>query len=65
MNLCTVHNLTAIRKKLPVGFFGHVMPSDGLGTGMMLECGDGRRRVRPRRRWMDEIHEVPGMKLAE
>ena len=24
-----------------------------------------RRRGRPRRRWMDEIHEVTGMKLAE
>jgi len=32
----------------------------------MLACGEGRRRRgRPRRRWMDEIHEVTGMKLAE
>ena len=34
--------------------------------GMMLACGEGRRkRRRPRRRWMNEIHEVTGMKLVE
>jgi len=33
---------TAIRRKL--GFFGHVMRSDGLENGMMLAHGDGRRR---------------------
>ena len=55
---------TAIRRKL--GFFGHVMRSDRLEKEMMLACGEGwRRRGRPRRRWMDEIHEVTGMKLAE
>ena len=48
---------TAIRRKL--GFFGHVMRSDGLEREMMLACGEGRRRRRrPRRRWMDEMHEV-------
>jgi len=42
------------------------MRSDGLEKGMMLVCGEGRsRRGRPRRRWMDEIHEVTGTKLAE
>jgi len=40
------------------------MLSDGLEKGMMLACGEGRRR-RPRRRWMDELQEVTGMKLAE
>jgi len=55
---------TAIRRKLR--FFGHVMRSDGLEKGMMLACGEGRkRRGQPRRRWMDEIHEVTGMKPAE
>src|SRR6218665_2889474 len=55
---------TAIRRKR--AFFGHVMRSDGLEKRMMLACGEGRRRRgRPRRRWMDEIHEVTGMKLAE
>src|SRR6218665_2389810 len=55
---------TALRRKL--GFFGNVMRSDGLEKGMMLAHGDGRRRRgRPRRKWMDEIHEVTGMKLAE
>src|SRR6218665_1748917 len=55
---------TALRRKL--GFFGHAMQSDGLEKGIMLAFGDGRRRRgRPRRTWMDEIHEVTGMKLAE
>ena len=46
---------TAIRRKL--GFFEHVMRSDGLEKGMILACGEGRRRRgRPRRRWMDEIY---------
>jgi len=31
----------------------------------MLAHGDGRSRGRPRRKWIDEIHEVTGMKLAE
>src|SRR6218665_2215379 len=50
---------TALRRK--PGFFGHVMRSDGLEKGMMLAHGDvRRRRGRPRRKWMDEIHEVVG-----
>ena len=54
----------ALRRKL--GFFGHVMRSDGLEKGMMLAHGDGRRRRgRPTRKLMGEIHEVTGMKLAE
>ena len=56
---------TALRRKL--GFFGHVMQSDGLEKGKMLAHGERRRRRRgrPRRKWMDEILEVTGMKLAE
>ena len=56
---------TAIRIK--PGCFEHVMRSDGLEKGMMLACWEGRRRRRgwPRRKWLDEIHEVTGMKLAE
>jgi len=42
------------------------MRSDGLEKGMMLAHGDGRRsRGRPRRKCMDEIYAVTGMKLAE
>jgi len=42
------------------------MRSDGLEKGMILAHGDGRRRRgHPRRKWMDEMHEVTGMKLAE
>ena len=45
---------------------GHVMRSNGLAKRMMLAHGDGRRRSgRPRRKWMNEIHEVTGMRLAE
>ena len=33
---------TALRRKL--GFFGHVMRSDGLEKRMMLAFGDGRRK---------------------
>ena len=46
--------------------FGHVMTADGLEKQMMLSCGEGRRgRGRPRRRWMDEIHETMKMNLSE
>src|SRR6218665_348591 len=55
---------TALGRKL--GFFGHVMQSDGLEKRMILAYRDGRRRRgRPRRKWMDEMHEVTGMKLVE
>ena len=43
-----------------------VMRSDELEKGMMLAHEDGRRRRgRPRRKWMDEIHEVTGMKMMK
>jgi len=33
---------------------------------VMLACREGRRkRGRPRRRWMDEMHEVTEIKLVE
>ena len=42
------------------------MRSDGLEKQMMLACGEGsRKQGRPRRKWMDEIHERTGMNLAE
>ena len=55
---------TVLRTKLR--FFGHVMKSDGLEKEMMLACEEGRRKQgRPRKKWMDEIHEAIGMNLAE
>ena len=55
---------TVLRAKLR--FFGHIMRSDGLEKQMMLACGEGsRKQGRPRRKWMDEIHETTGMNLAE
>ena len=46
------------------------MRSDGLEKQMMLACGEGsrkqgRKQGRPRRKWMDEIHETTGMNLEE
>ena len=55
---------TVLRRRLR--FCGHVMLSDGLEKEMMLACGEGRRKQgRPRKKWMDEIHETTGMNLAE
>jgi hypothetical protein len=54
----------AARQKM--AFFGHVMRANGLEKEMMLACGEGkRRRGRPRRRWMEEIHERTKMNLEE
>ena len=55
---------TVLRRKL--GFFGHVMRSNGLEKDMMLAYREGRRKQgRPRKRWMDEVHETTGMNLEE
>jgi len=40
-------------------YFGHVVRSDGLEKTFMFGMGNGgRSRVRPRRRWMDEVVET-------
>ena len=55
---------TMLRAKLR--FFGHVMRSNGMEKEMMLAFGEGgRKQGRPRKRWMDMIHETTGMNLAE
>jgi len=47
-------------------FFGHVMRANGMEKDMMLACGEERwKRGRPRKRWMEEIHTMLGMSLAE
>ena len=54
----------AARQKMR--FFGHVMRADGLEKEMMLAHGEGKRkRGRPRRRWMEEIHKTTRMKLEK
>ena len=54
----------AIRQKM--AYFGHVMRANGMEKEMMLACGEGkRRRGRPRKRWMEEIHETTNMNLSE
>jgi len=44
---------TAIRRKQ--GFFGHVMRSDWLEKGMMLACGERRRRRGQPRSWQHKV----------
>jgi hypothetical protein len=42
------------------------MRADGMEKEMMLACGEGRRgRGRPRKRWMEEIHETMMMNIPE
>ena len=54
----------AARQKMT--YFGHVMRANGMEKEMLLACGEGRRsRGRPRRRWMEEIHETTKMNLSE
>ena len=55
---------TATWRKL--SYFGHVMRSNGLEKELMTACGEGRkRRGRPRRRWLDEVHEKSSMSLEQ
>ena len=54
----------AIKQKMI--YFGHVMRADGMEKRMMLASGEGRRRRgRPRKRWMEEIHRRTAMNLAQ
>jgi len=47
-------------------FFGHVMRANGMEKDVMLACDEGRRkRGRPRKKSMEEIHTMSGMNLAE
>ena len=55
---------TVLTRKL--GFFGHVMRSNGLEKDMMLAYEEGRRKQgRPRKRWLDEVQETTGMNLEQ
>src|SRR6218665_4008007 len=47
-------------------FFSHVMRANGIENDMMLACFEGRRkRGRPKKKWMKEIHTMSWMNLAE
>lgn len=46
-------------------YFGHVMRADGLEKTMILACGEGARRGRPRTRWMENVHRRAGMNLEQ
>jgi hypothetical protein len=52
--------------KLKLEYFGHVVRADGLEKSIMLGMGDGHRnRGRPRRRWLEDITELTGLRLQE
>ena len=54
----------AVKQKMM--FFGHVMQANGMEKDMILACGEGRRkRSCPRKRWMEGIHTMSGMNLAD
>ena len=59
-------SLRQMAAKQKMEFFGHVMRTNGMEKDMMLACGEGRRkRGRPRKKWMEEIHTMPGMNLVD
>ena len=58
----TMLELKVLRIKL--SYFGHVVRGDGLEKAVMLGMGNGSRsRGRPRRRWLDELLEITGLRL--
>ena len=55
--------LQAIILKQKLSYFGHVMRSESLEKTTMLGMGGGKRKGRPRSRWIDEILQTTGMGL--
>ena len=52
--------------KLNLQYFGHLMRRvDSLEKTLMLEGNGGRRRGRPRMRWLDGIINLMDMSLSE
>ena len=56
-----------MRLKLKLQYFGHLMGRvDSLEKTLMLGgIGDGRRRGRPRMRWLDGITDLKDVSLSE
>src|SRR6218665_1143966 len=59
--VCSVYATNSAKKKVRILWTCYAIR----WTGKKNDAGTRRRRGRPRRKWMDEIHEVTGMKLAE
>ena len=61
------YSLEGMMLKLKLQYFGHLMRRvDSLERTLMLgETGGGRRRGRPRMRWLDGIMNSMGVSLSE
>ena len=59
-------SLEGMMLKLKLQYFGHLMRRvDSLEKTLMLEGNGGRRRGRPRMRWLDGIINLMDMSLSE
>ena len=59
-------SLEGMKLKLKLQYFGHLMQRvDSLEKTVMLEGIGGRRRGRPRMRWLDGITELMDVSLSE
>ena len=59
-------SLEGMKLKLKLQYFGHLMQRvDSLEKTLMLEGIGGRRRGRPRMRWLDGITELMDVSLSE
>ena len=64
-NQCRI-SLEGLMLKLKCQYFGHLMRrTDSLEKTQMLGKIEGRRRVRQRMRWLDDITDVNLSKLRE
>jgi len=47
-------------------YYYYVVRSDGLNMRHMFEIGNGRKgRGRPRRRWMEEVVKISGVRIEQ
>ena len=59
-------SLEGMKLKLKLQYFGHLMQRvDSLEKTLMLEGIGGRRRGRPRMRWLDGITELMDVSLSQ
>ena len=58
------HSLEGLMLKLKLQYFGHLRRADSLEKTLMLGKVEGRRRGRPRMRWLDGITNLMDMDLG-